>query len=116
MAIPALPKRPNQSIGRSWQVNHAERLKWRRWVGLALMGQKPVAPYPLASVTITRFSSSPPDYDGLVASCKIIIDALKFHGVIADDSMKHIKSEYLWEKTKPKQGKVTIVIKPLTIF
>lgn len=111
--IPSLPKRPNQSIGRGWRANHGERLKWRRWVGLALLGKRPVEPYKRSKIKIIRCSSKEPDYDGLVASCKILIDCLKHHKVIEDDSMKHIKTEYLHQKVMPKMGKVIVSVYPV---
>lgn len=112
--IPALSKRVNQTSGHSWRILHAERIKWRKWVMLASSGQRPAAPYPRATVRIIRVSSRCPDFDGLVSSGKQIIDALKYCGIIEDDSMAHIGAPtYEWLKGKPKEGKTIVTVTPI---
>lgn len=42
------------------------------------------------SVTIIRYGKQPLDPDNLVGGCKVLIDALKDHGLIADDSPQYL--------------------------
>ncbi|HRH25102.1 MAG TPA: hypothetical protein PLQ20_02065 [Candidatus Paceibacterota bacterium] len=64
-----------------------------------------------AKLTLTRCSSIECDFDGLVGSFKHITDALVEAGVIENDKPSNIgQSVFLWEKAKPKQGKVRIKI------
>lgn len=58
-----------------------------------------------------RRSSRSPDYDGLVHSFKPVMDALKFHGIIQDDSMANIGvPEYRWEKTQSGKGHIQLIV------
>lgn len=68
-------------------------------------------PLERARLTLTRYSSVAPDFDGLVSSFKHIIDGLIDAGVIVGDSMKVIGAPtYLWEKTSPAKGRVKVIV------
>jgi hypothetical protein len=111
--VPGLPRMANAS-GRSrgfWVINN-ERKQWKAAVAGALAGRKkPDQPLKRAKVTCTRYSSSAPDFDGLVAGFKPIIDALVDLGILEDDSMKHIGvPTFHWEPVKPKQGCIAVTV------
>jgi hypothetical protein len=72
--------------------------------------------YPLkkAQIELTRMSAQAPDYDGLVASFKPVVDALVKCRILDDDSMEHLPNpSYLWTKAPAKFGKIKIVLKEL---
>lgn len=111
--VPGLPRMANAS-GRSrgfWVINN-ERKLWKAAVANALAGRKkPEFPLKRARVSCTRFSSSAPDFDGLVAGFKPVIDALVDLGVLEDDSLKHIGVPHFeWKPAKPKQGCIAVTV------
>lgn len=62
-----------------------------------------------ASLTLTRYSSRQPDFDGLCGSFKPLIDGLVRLGVLEDDSPKIIGyPTYQWEKSKRGQGRIKV--------
>jgi Holliday junction resolvase RusA-like endonuclease len=115
ITIPKLPKRINQGHGSHWTKRYAESKMWMRLVGAHVRFQIPDEPLQKASVKIIRASSVCPDFDGLVYSGKVLIDALKKLNIIKDDSMKVIGQPiYEWAKAKPKQGYVRIMVEEIT--
>lgn len=117
LEIQGLPKTQNRQIrAGGWRAVHAEAKKWKQLVGWEIIaaGGPPAKPFDRARLTLTRFSSSEPDFDGMVASFKACIDGLKAHGVIADDKMSVIgQPTYVWEKCKSREGKVRIVVEQI---
>lgn len=74
----------------------------------------PPKPLPMAKVTLTRCSSSEPDFDGLVGSFKNVLDGLVAALVIEDDKMSNIGApDYRWEKASPGGGKIRIVVEEI---
>lgn len=66
-------------------------------------------PWDKATVELIRFSTREPDFDNLVQGGKFIMDGLVRAGVIRDDKPSVIgQPVYLWEKAKPKEGKVRV--------
>jgi len=110
LEIAQLPITINQ-IGKAsiWHTQ-AERKKWRNLIYKAAIWNRPQYPIKNAKATLTRHSSRQPDYDGLVISFKHVVDSLIFNKIIEDDSPSCFKAEYLWERAKPKQGKISIRI------
>lgn len=67
-----------------------------------------------AKLTLTRYSSKEPDFDGLCSSFKNVIDGLVEAGVIIDDKMSVIgQPTYAWVKCPPKKGKIKVVVEEL---
>lgn len=108
--IEGLPKTYN-SIGRQhWSVKAKEA---RLWIGLVRVSLKdiPSIPFKKAKLTLTRFSTSRPDPDGLASSFKHVIDGLVRAGVIENDKFENIGSpEYKWEKGTAKKGFIKVEI------
>jgi len=91
VTIPGVPPTPN---GHASRLRDRIRIKtqWRTWAGYAVIDAG--VPYlDRARVTITRYSTGQPDYDGLVGSMKGVVDSLKAR-VIADDDPAHLAVEY----------------------
>jgi Holliday junction resolvase RusA-like endonuclease len=113
--INGLPKMTN-TLRKHWAVILKERKRWKGLVQNAVrleLGNTAINFKPLerAQVTITRFSSTAPDYDGLVSAGKAILDGLVEAGVLVDDNVSVIGApKYLWEKAAPKMGKVKVKV------
>lgn len=116
LEIPGLPKTINSTKGYSWKIVQGEKAKWRRLISRALFGKLPKTPYQKALIHITRHSSAMIDFDNNVHASKVLIDALKYHGVIEDDSPLHIKTQYTWTKAKALEGRVTITIQQTEVL
>lgn len=97
-----------------WRAKYAESKKWKKAVALEVLGftaKLGWRPLEEANLTLTRFSAREPDFDGLVASFKHVIDGLVEARVIASDKMSVIgQPTYLWEKCAPKKGKIKIKV------
>jgi len=102
-----------------WRKLYKERAKWKGLVGNAVLlaDERRAAerkPLTRARVTITRCSSTEPDYDGLVSGGKALLDGLVEAGVIVDDKVSVIgQPVYLWEKAKPGKGKVKVRVESI---
>lgn len=114
--LKGLPRMTN-SIGRShWTVKHRESVKWQNMVvtqcqklGIENLGLGS------AVLTLTRFSSTEPDFDGLVSGFKHVLDGLVVCGVIINDKPSVIgQPKYFWEYSPRKQGgKISVKIETL---
>ncbi len=112
--LDGLPSMSNQNLRGHWRVKHANALKWKLRVALAMHGFKPAQPLDRATVTIIRHSSVAPDFDGLVSAGKHLIDGLVECGVLSGDSMAHIgQPAYLWCKAAPRKGHVVVKVEEL---
>lgn len=109
-SIQGLPKTTNSMSRQHWRTKAKEAKHWKWLVWGAVCTQKPEKPFKHAMLTLTRHSSSEPDYDGLVSSFKHIIDGLVESHVLIDDRMSNITSTYLWEKIGPKKGHITVKV------
>lgn len=109
-SLNGLPKRTNNI--KSWRMRFAEARKWKAAVFAAVDYKlRPAEPLTKAKVTIIRFSSMPPDYDGMVSAGKYLIDGLVDAKVLVNDTFDIIGAPtYSWEKAKPKQGKVVVKV------
>lgn len=111
--LKGLPPTTNGSHGH-WRVAAKKRKKWRDAVKLIASLRRPPAPLLRVKITLTRFSSSQPDYDNLVISFKSVVDGLKDAGVISDDKDKVVvQRDYRWEKSSPRQGQIRIQVEEL---
>lgn len=109
--LTGLPPMANGNKG-GWQKKHRIAKAWKTRLGYMLMGKTPKVPWLHIRVVFTRFSSVEPDDDGLAHGFKPIRDALVEYGLVADDSRKHLASEYRWEKAPAKYGKIRVEIYP----
>lgn len=114
--IPGLPRMANASGGsRTWQAQHKNTVKWKNLVAnYAWKLGRPPAPIKRARVTCIRYSSTPPDADGLVAGFKPLIDGLVAAKVLENDRWENIGMPvYRWEQVPPKAGGVEIWVEEI---
>lgn len=116
--IAGLPKIFSNGSHGSWRGRYGEANKWKKLVnthvhlsigaGIVFRLDK-IFPMKSPTLTLTRFSSVEPDFDGLVISFKNVIDGLVESGVIEGDKQSIIgQPRYLWERTKPRQGRIRV--------
>ena len=110
--IAGLPDTPN---ARQHYMERARHVKvWRQKVFTAAWPHKPERPLERAKITFTRHSSVEPDFDNCVASFKACLDGLRQAGVIVDDRKKNVGApEYLWTRSSPKDGFITIRVEEI---
>jgi hypothetical protein len=113
--LDSLPRMANASgKSRNWRAMHEERKRWKEAVARVAASRRPPTPLRRARLTLTRFSSVCPDYDGLASGFKAVTDGLVLGGVLEDDSMKHIGiPDFRWEKAPRGKGKVRIVVEQI---
>jgi len=112
--IHSLPKTPNSLLQKHWRANNAEAKKWKRLVWSECLGQMPEKTLEKAKITLKRYSSSEPDFDGLVGSFKHVLDGLVESRVILNDKMSCIGAPiYSWEKVAPKNGRIEITVESI---
>jgi Holliday junction resolvase RusA-like endonuclease len=79
-----------------------------------LNGARQFKPLTRAEVSITRFSSRQPDFDGMVSAGKSLLDGLVEAQVLIDDSQQVIgQPKYYWEQSRPGKGKVRVRVEAL---
>ena len=111
--IGGLPKNINNAR-MQWFIRHKENKKWKGLVALAIGVKTPPSPLAKAKLTLIRHSSSEPDFDGLVASFKSIIDGLIECRVLENDRMSNIgQPDYKWKKAKPGAGMITVKVEEI---
>lgn len=109
--IMGLPKTINAAGRWHWALKSKEANYWKKMVFLSVCSQRPIEPLKKAKLTLTRCSSSEPDFDGLVSSFKHVLDGLKEARIILDDKPSNIGSPtYLWEKVSPKAGRIKVKV------
>lgn len=108
--IVGLPRMSNAS-GRSrgfWAIRQ-ETKKWKDAVTAIARSKRPPKPLVKAKVTLTRFSSVSPDYDGLVTGFKPVLDGLVAGGILENDKFANIGAPtYLWERAPGGKGKIRV--------
>jgi hypothetical protein len=111
LEIPGLPKTTNSLRGGGHWARYTHDQKWKEIVAAKVIGKKPTSPLTKYRLSLTRFSSVEPDFDGVVSSFKVIVDALREAGVIANDKISMTGQwNCSWEKCKPKQGKMRVIV------
>jgi hypothetical protein len=112
--IPSLPLMPNQLLGAHWRKRSTHATVWRNAIWAKIAQHKPSTPLERAHLTLTRGSSTEPDFDGLVGSFKAVIDALVYCRILVNDKQENIgTSTYIWSKCPQKKGFVRIKIEEL---
>lgn len=115
--LPGLPKMANPSGARSthWRFADAERKRWQDYVILATCYGRPPKPLDRVHLTLTRFSSSEPDYDGLVRGFKSVVDGLRLAGILAEDRLSNTGAwECHWVRCKRLEGKIRVRVEEVT--
>ncbi len=109
-----LPPGPNKDDAH-WAGRSMTRASWRQMVHKAINARNlPLHPLEKFRLTCTRFSSSRPDYDNLVASFKSVVDGLKDCGVIYDDADKYaVERHYLWKHAGAGEGMIQLKVEAL---
>jgi hypothetical protein len=96
-----------------WRHAHNEAKKWKQWVADAVLaaGGPPRTPLVRYRLALARFSSSEPDYDGLVRGFKVLIDGLREAGVLKDDKLSNTGPwACRWYRCKPKEGRMFVSV------
>ena len=95
-----------------WAVMAAESKKWKRLVWFSCPHRvRPAEPLKRALLCLTRFSSAPPDPDGLVSGFKHVVDGLVDVGILENDRWENIgMPSYKWEKVPAKRGKIRVEV------
>lgn len=111
--LEGLPKMANHGSGASthWRFAHSETMYWQTAVKLKVGILKPEKPLAKAKLTLIRYSSTEPDFDGLVRGFKAVVDGLVKAGVLENDRISNTGVwNCFWEKTGPKQGRIKIIV------
>lgn len=109
--IESLPKMYNALNRQHYHVKKKEKDKWLLLIKASVSRKKPIAPLTKYKLKLTRFSSSEPDYDGLVSSWKFVIDALRHCEILSDDKLSNSgKWDCWWEKGKRGEGKIKVEV------
>ena len=111
LSLGGLPKTTNAGGRAHWAAKAKEAREWINLVSMAVRNVRPPTPLTQATLSLTRYSTREPDFDGLVSSFKHIIDGLVRAGVIADDKPSVIgQPAFWWHKAPPKMGHVLIQV------
>ena len=117
-----LPKTTNaKGKSQHWAARKREADYWKKLVWydsrFLFTGSKtglPAFPMSRAKLTLIRYSSVSPDFDGLVSSFKHVIDALIAAGILENDKFENIGAPtYEWRKAPPKKGHITVTVETL---
>ncbi len=109
--LPGLPRTTNAARASGHWDRYKHDVSWKTQVAHAVRGKLPPAPLVKFRLELTRWSSVEPDYDNLTSTFKVIVDGLKYAGVIANDKISNTGQwDCRWEKTKPKQGRIRVVV------
>jgi hypothetical protein len=112
--LDGLPKMVNASFKNNWRALWAEKKKWKELVARSFLPHQPAEPLQKAKVTIIRYSSRCPDFDGMVSGAKALLDGLKLARIIIDDNMNVIgQPNFKWEKAPPKKGAIEITVESI---
>ncbi len=115
--IAGLPSTTNSGGRKHWSVKVKEAKKWKQAVAMnCAMRGVGIGRYTFikAHLTLTRCSTSRPDFDGLVSGFKNCIDGLVECGAIPDDDHETIGvSTYLWEPAKRTRGLIRVKIEEI---
>jgi len=86
--------------------------QWKEWTVYACKAAD-VPPLGKALVTLTRYApGKQPDFDGLVAGGKGVVDGIKQAGIMDDDDSSHLRVTYLARPCPLGKARVELVITP----
>ena len=105
-----LPKSLNSKLRSNRWTLHRENKKFDFLVATLCFGKRPEKPLEKASIAITRHYYRTLDYDGLVGSCKPVVDALISCGVLSDDSWKVLGAWHCHQEFLPKAQGAKLVV------
>lgn len=106
-----LPPTANKYKRMHWTKIKKEKEYWVSIIRGHLDRNPPPRPLDSYKLTLIRYSSVAPDYDGLVLSWKIVIDACQVAGLITNDKICNSGPwDCRWIKAKPKHGSVYIKV------
>lgn len=109
--ITGLPQRTNEASKNSFMLLHLQRKRWKMTTVNLIYLLKPPRPLKKAKLTLTRFSSKRPDYDGLVSSFKPIVDGLVEAKILEDDNHDVIGiPKYDWQPAPLREGKIWVEV------
>ena len=92
-----------------WRKLYDEAKKWQIDVALAVGSRKPIKPLEKYQLTLVRFSSVEPDFDGIVRGFKHVVDGLRLAGVISDDKISNSGQwNVAWMKSSPRNGRISV--------
>jgi len=107
--MPGLPPLQNIALLVHRMKRYRLSQEWHELVWAYASPQRPSKPFRRYQLSLTRFSSSEPDYDGLVASFKWVVDGLKHAQIIQDDKLSQSGPwNCSWIKCKKKEGKIRV--------
>ena len=96
-------------------VIHQEAKKWQRDVALAVGNRKPPKPLERYQLTLVRYSSSEPDFDGICRGFKSVVDGLVICGVLANDKISNSGAwNVAWMKSSPRNGRISVRVEEVT--
>lgn len=114
LTLEGLPKMTNAGGRAHWAVKVKEARKWQSMVASACFNKQPEAPLTKAKISMTRYSSVEPDFDGLCSGFKHVLDGLVHAGIIVSDKMSVIgKPNYDWKQAPPKRGYIQVDVESI---
>lgn len=109
--IPGLPETTNEVLSMRLKKRLNRKMFWKQQIAYSVYGKKPKQPLKRANLTLTRFSTTRPDPDGLTSTFKHLIDGLVIAEILENDKYENIGfPKYLWEKAKRNEGKIKILV------
>ncbi len=104
----------NSSNRVHWRARAKEANKWKRFVWSKCWHLAPKEPLKKAKVTLTRYSSKAPDFDGLVSSFKHCLDSLVESKILENDTFENIgQPTYNWFEARPCYGYIKIEVEEI---
>lgn len=113
--IPRIPCSPNEILGYHWRHRARNNRLWQDEIHAATFRSKPARPYARARVHIDRRSPGELDPDNLTGAVKPILDALRYAGILLDDTPKHLVLEVTQTRSHKLPARTLIEIQSLEI-
>lgn len=116
LEIPRAPASPNEFLGFHWRHRKRNSDLWQKEIRVALAAQQYFGiqkPLNRAHVAIERRSRGQMDPDNLYGAVKPVIDALRYAGILLDDSPDHLELAVTQVRSFKDPPRTRIVIQPL---